>query len=72
METSLLDSTIEGLKNGDIVILFKKVKVKPYRRGLRNVRIKNKVCYYAKYKDQKPYVISKKTLQMYRDIIKNG
>lgn len=67
--TTLFDTTIEDLRNGDIKIFTKTRTTKAYRRGLRNMKAKSVTFHYAQYKDSKPYQINRKILKQYEEIL---
>lgn len=67
--TTLFDTTIEDLRNGDIKIFTKTIVTRSYKRGIRNMKPKTIIFHYAQYKDSKPYQINRKILKQYEEIL---
>ncbi len=71
--SSLLDTTIEDLLSGTIIITTKVIKYKTYYVGERRVKGKTATYYYAKnIKTRDEINISKKIREQYEQLLINN
>ena len=67
---TLLDSTIEDILSGNLIIIKKTVKSKAYYMGERRVKARTSIYYYSKnLKNGSSYKISAKIRKEYEELL---